>query len=509
MAAIDSLLRLVEAQKADGIVVASDRVPVLRRGGADVSLSMPKVNHDMVAMFLEDLVSPDQRAELERSGALKVEHSVGDQRFTADLQAQGGRYALRFTKAAGRPAPPAPPRPAPAPRPAEAAPAPAPPAPSQVAPTPGPIGPVVMATQVLHPLPPAGDLDLADIRDLLARAHQRGASDVLLSAGRRARVRSGGDLTESDVVADDGSIVALLAPALAPGARAAFERSGSADLALELSGLRFRVNLFAHHDGLAAAVRPIRELSPTLAQLGLPDDFTQLVAYPSGLVLFTGPTGSGKSSTLTALIEHINRTSARHVVTLEDPIEHLFTSRRALIHQREVGRDVATFADGLRSALRECPDVILLGEMRDPETIAAALTAAETGHLVLSTLHAAGAAMAIDRIIDVFPGEQQPQVRLQLASTLRAVVTQVLVPATRPPERHVAFERMVVTAAIASQIREGRMHLIANQIQTGRADGMVALEQTLAALVRARKVTLEAAQALAADPESVRRLAAL
>lgn len=499
MAAIDSLLRLVEAQKADGIVVASDRVPVLRRGGADVSLSMPKVSHDMVAMFLEDLVSPDQRAELERSGALKIEHSVGDQRFTADLQAQGGRFALRFTKAQGRQTPPAP-------RPAEPAPA-SPPPPAHVSPAPGPIAPVPIVTPVLHPLPPPADLDLAELRDLLTRAHQRGASDILLSAGRRARLRSGGELVESDVVADDGTIVALLAPALAPGARAAFERSGSADLALELQGLRFRVNLFAHHDGLAAAIRPIRELSPTLAQLGLPDDFTQLVAYPSGLVLFTGPTGSGKSSTLTALIEHINRTAARHVVTLEDPIEHLFTSRRALIHQREVGRDVATFADGLRSALRECPDVILLGEMRDPETIAAALTAAETGHLVLSTLHAAGAAMAIDRIVDVFPGEQQPQVRLQLASTLRAVVTQVLVPAARPPERHVAFERMVVTAAIASQIREGRMHLIANQIQTGRADGMIALEQTLAALVRARKVTLEAAQAVAADPETVRRLA--
>jgi twitching motility protein PilT len=318
-------------------------------------------------------------------------------------------------------------------------------------------------------------------------------------------VRAVGDLREVGAAASEAGILALFGAALGPDQRARLRASGSVDAALDLGGLRFRANLFRQQRGLSAALRPVRDKVATLAELGLPDDFAALVGYPSGLVLFTGPTGSGKSSTLAALVEHVNRTAARHVVTLEDPIENVFACKRSLIHQREVGRDVVSFAEGLRASLREAPDIILLGEMRDPETIAAALTAAETGHLVLSTLHAAGAAMAVDRIIDGFSGHQQPQVRLQLAGTLRAVVTQVLVPTTRAGERTVAYEKMLVTAAVAAQIREGRGHQIATAIQTGRNDGMVSLEQSLAALVRARRVSLEAAMAAAQDPDALRR----
>jgi twitching motility protein PilT len=502
MAAIDSLLKLVEAQKADGLVVASERVPSLKRGGADVPLSMPRVGHDMVVIFMEDLISPEQKKQLDGQKSLKVEHQLDGQKFTCELKADGGRYVLAFAKArpgaAGAAAPPR----AAAPEPVRAAPV---AAPQPVARTVA-AGPVEQVPEDMLPEPDEDALRNAEeLKSVLQRAHWEGAADVIFSAGLPTRVRAGGELREVGAAATEGGLVALFGKSLGREQRARLASHGSADAGFDLQGLRFRVNVFRQQRGLSAAVRPVREKTPTLQELGLPDDFTALVGYPSGLVLFTGPTGSGKSSSLAALVEHVNLKAAKHVVTIEDPIEHVFVPRRALIHQREVGRDVVSFAEGLRAALREAPDIILLGEMRDPETIAAALTAAETGHLVLSTMHAGSAATAVDRIIDGFPGHQQAQVRLQLASALRAVVTQVLVPTTRPPERTVAYEKMLVTSAVAAQIREGRGHQIATAIVTGRNDGMVSLEQTLAGLVRARRVGLEAAMAAAQDPEALRR----
>jgi len=279
-------------------------------------------------------------------------------------------------------------------------------------------------------------------------------------------------------------------------AHAELERTGSTDVALDLGdgAPRFRVNLFRQRAGLAAALRPIRREPPTLDELNLPADLHDLARYPSGLVVFTGRAGSGKSTTLAALIAELDRTRSKHIITLEDPIEYEYRSRRCLIHQREVGAQLDSFAAGLRAALRESPDIILVGEMRDRETIAAALTAAETGHLVLSTMHTASAAGAIDRIIDVFPEHQQQQVRLQLALALRAVVTQVLVPGITPPARFPAYEKMIVTSAVAAQIRDGKVHQIPTLIQTGRDAGMVPLDRTLAALVRTGKVTAAAAR---------------
>ncbi|MCY1011683.1 PilT/PilU family type 4a pilus ATPase [Nannocystis pusilla] len=516
MAAIDSLLKILDAQKADGLVLASERVPSLKRAGADVPLSMPKVSHEMVAMFFEDLVTPEQRQELDARKSVKVEHTFEGQRFSGEIKIDGGRYHLSLAKArvaagagAGRPVPqdshPVPDLP-----PVRA---PAPPPPVRPAPVRSAAAPVA-APQPVAPEPVVEDMSeepdeeaqraADELRGVLQRAHWEGAADVIFSAGLAPRVRTAGDLREIGTPASEAAIAALFSKVLGPEQRARLRSAGSVDTALDLGGLRFRANVFRQQRGLSAALRPVRDKAPTLSELGLPDDFTALVGYPAGLVLFTGPTGSGKSTTLAALVEHVNRSAAKHVVTLEDPIEHVFTSKKALIHQREVGRDVASFAEGLRASLREAPDIILLGEMRDPETISAALTAAETGHLVLSTLHAAGAAMAVDRIIDGFSGHQQAQVRLQLAGTLKAIVTQVLVPVSRN-ERAVAFEKMLVTAAVAAQIREGRGHQIATAIQTGRADGMVSLEQSLAALVRARKVSLEAAMGAAQDPEALRR----
>jgi twitching motility protein PilT len=516
MAAIDSLLKILDAQKADGLVLASERVPSLKRAGADVPLSMPKVSHEMVAMFFEDLVTPEQRQELDARKSVKVEHTFEGQRFSGELKIDGGRYHLSLAKArvtagaGGARAVPQDSHPVPDLPPVRA---PAPPPPVRPAPMRSAAAPVA-APQPVAPEPVVEDMSeepdeeaqraADELRGVLQRAHWEGAADVIFSAGLAPRVRTAGDLREIGTPASEAAIAALFARVLGPEQRARLRSAGSVDTALDLGGLRFRVNVFRQQRGLSAALRPVRDKAPTLSELGLPDDFTALVGYPAGLVLFTGPTGSGKSTTLAALVEHVNRSAAKHVVTLEDPIEHVFTSKKALIHQREVGRDVASFAEGLRASLREAPDIILLGEMRDPETISAALTAAETGHLVLSTLHAAGAAMAVDRIIDGFSGHQQAQVRLQLAGTLKAIVTQVLVPVSRN-ERAVAFEKMLVTAAVAAQIREGRGHQIATAIQTGRADGMVSLEQSLAALVRARKVSLEAAMGAAQDPEALRR----
>src|SRR5262249_53516261 len=233
----------------------------------------------------------------------------------------------------------------------------------------------------------------------------------------------------------------------------------------------------------------------SLAELGLPKDLESLTDLSDGLVLLVGPSGTGKSTTLAALLEHLNQTRSRHVVTIEDPVEFEYVSNRCLVHQREVGRDVESFAAGLRAALRESPDVILVGEMRDSETFAAALTAAETGHLVFSTLHSGSAPMAIDRIIDSFPPHQQAQVRGQLASVLRAIVTQLLLPGAEPGRLVPAIERMHLTHAIAHKIRDGRGHQIGDAIHTGRADGMVSLEASPADLVRRGQITPATASA--------------
>jgi twitching motility protein PilT len=223
------------------------------------------------------------------------------------------------------------------------------------------------------------------------------------------------------------------------------------------------------------------------------------------MVLMVGTTGAGKSTTLGAIVELVNRTRARHVITLEDPVEFVYQPRRCLIHQREVGTHVESFATGLRAALRECPDIILVGEMRDRETVAMALTAAETGHLVLSTLHSGSAPMAIDRIVDIFPEHQQAQVRLQVAGSLRAVVTQRLLEGVLPGIRYPALEILMVNYAVAALIREGKTHQLATQIQTGRDDGMVALDASLLDLVRAGRISREVAVANARDPVELQR----
>jgi twitching motility protein PilT len=349
------------------------------------------------------------------------------------------------------------------------------------------------------PAPPAGrddhavprsDDGLARLAALLAPviaiARDRGASDAIVSTGS-VRLRIDGQLDTLDLPVDDAALAACVA-ALGP----------NTDHSLEIAGARLRVHAFDHLNGAALAARLIRERVPSLGELGLPAELCAVVEQRDGLVLVCGPTGSGKSTTLASLIDLLDQRRAAHVITIEDPIEYRFAPRRGLVHQRELGIHVPSFAAGLRAALREAPDVILLGELRDRDTIAAALTAAETGHLVLATLHASSAAGAIDRMIDAFPETQQRQVRWQLAAVLRTVITQYLLP-RRDGGRIAAIELVPVTAAVANLMRKGDLQMLPSAIQTGRDAGMIPLERSLARLLDSGAVSPQVVKKIAAD----------
>ncbi|HNX64845.1 MAG TPA: type IV pilus twitching motility protein PilT [Oscillospiraceae bacterium] len=259
------------------------------------------------------------------------------------------------------------------------------------------------------------------------------------------------------------------------------------------SGFRHRVNVYHQRGDVAIAIRLLRNDIPTLADLELPKVVSEFVMRPRGLILVTGPTGSGKSTSLAAMINHVNENRSSHIITVEDPIEYVHEHKRCMINQREVGADVDSFAGSLRAALREDPDVILVGEMRDFETVSAAVTAAETGHLVLSTLHTTSAADTVNRIIDVFPAHQQQQIRTQLAATLVGIMTQTLVPLANGTGRIAATEILYATDAVAAMIRDNKVHMIPSAIQTGRALGMTSLDQSLAKLALEKRISIESA----------------
>ncbi len=272
------------------------------------------------------------------------------------------------------------------------------------------------------------------------------------------------------------------------------------------NGTRQRVNVFKQKGVRGIVLRMLNDVLPSFDTLGLPQIFKTIASQPRGLVLVTGPTGSGKTTTLAAMVDYINSTKRDHIITIEDPIEYLHTSKNCIVNQREVGVDVDSFSYALRSALREDPDVILVGEMRDLETISAAITAAETGHLVFGTLHTVGTAKTIDRLIDVFPPHQQQQIRTQLATVLRAVITQQLLPKKDDVGRLPAFEIMTVTDAISNLIRENKAFQINTIIQSNAKNGMVLLDSYLAALVKQGAISVEIAMDRAADRQTLEKL---
>ncbi len=329
------------------------------------------------------------------------------------------------------------------------------------------------------------------IDGLLEQTVARGASDLHLTVGTAPAVRVRGHLQPLDTESfDPDSIRTLLYRILTTEQQKRLELDRQLDLSYGVPGLaRFRINVFMQRQALAAVFRVIPDKLKSLEELGLPDSLRQLTKLPRGLVLVTGPTGSGKSTTLAAMIDEINTDRADHIITIEDPIEFLHKHKRCVINQREIGTDATSFGQALRAALRQDPDVILLGEMRDLETISTAMTAAETGHLVFGTLHTQSAPSTIDRMIDVFPAEQQEQIRTQIASSLQGVITQQLLPTLDGEGRVPALEILIPDDAIRNLIRSGKVEQIYSYMQTGSRGGMLTMEQSLADLVVKRIVT--------------------
>jgi twitching motility protein PilT len=334
------------------------------------------------------------------------------------------------------------------------------------------------------------------IDELLRRTKELEASDLHLTPGSEPVVRVRGRLERLDNYEklDPDTVRDLVYRILSTEQQKTLETKRSVDLAYSLPGVaRFRVNVFFQRASLGAALRMIPAEIKSLDELGLPAHVGELAHTPRGLVLVTGPTGSGKSTTLATLIDMINRTRQEHILTIEDPIEFLHWHRSCIVNQREIGSDATSFADGLRAALRQDPDVVLVGEMRDLETISTALTAAETGHLVFATLHTQSAPQTIDRIIDVFPSAQQDQVRMQLSGTLQAIVTQTLLPTADGRGRVAALEILLPDDAVRNLIRQGKIEQIYSVMQTGTARGMQTMEQALADLVLRKVITREVA----------------
>ena len=343
------------------------------------------------------------------------------------------------------------------------------------------------------------------VNELLEMAQEMNASDLHLTVGVPPKVRVFGELRDIDspkLMPDD---LHTLAYSILPQAQIhKFEENGELDFSYSIPRVgRYRANVYHQRGSLAVVIRLVGESIPTPDKLGIPDSVLELIHKRRGLVLVTGPTGSGKSTTLASLIDQINQQYAYNIITLEDPVEYLHPHRRSIVNQREVGMDTKTFGAALISAMREDPDVILVGEMRDLDTISTAITAAETGHLVFSTLHTIGAASTIDRIIDVFPPYQQGQIRSQLSLVLEGVISQQLIPTIGGRGRKAAFEVMLGTPAIRNLIREGKTHQIAGILQTSKKQGMQTMDDAIFELYVNRHIDREQAIGYAQDPQAL------
>ena len=350
------------------------------------------------------------------------------------------------------------------------------------------------------------------IEELLEQLVSQNGSDLHITSNLQPAGRIDGKLRRFDCPSlSPQDVENLLFPMLSNEQRRKLEQEWELDFSYGVEGLsRFRVNIYRDKGNYAAAFRTITDTVPSFESLGLPETVRRMAEKPRGLVLVTGPTGSGKSTTLAAMIDYINSTKAEHILTIEDPIEFVHKSKQSIIHQRELGMDTRSFANALKSALREAPDIILVGEMRDHETIALALTAAETGHLVFGTLHTSSASQTIDRIIDVFPEGQQQQIRVQLANSLVAVFSQTLVPKLQPDGtkkgRVMAQEIMIVTPAIANLIREAKAAQIYSTIQMNQGLGMQTLEMALSKLYKEKLISMEDAMSKTSRPDELKRL---
>lgn len=348
-----------------------------------------------------------------------------------------------------------------------------------------------------------------EINSILIKAVETKCSDIHITVGVPPMGRVDGQLNPIEgfldpLLVQDTKDLALSLTNEDQGKR--LELYGEVDFSYSIAGIaRFRVNIFKQRGSYSAVLRVLASKIPALDDLGLPQVFKELALKPRGLILVTGPTGSGKSTTLASMIDYINNNRRGHILTLEDPIEYLHKHNRCIVNQREIGDDSHTFSSALRASLREDPDVILVGEMRDLETISIAVSAAETGHLVLSTLHTVSAAQTVDRIIDMFPSNQQQQIKVQLSSVLQGVISQQLLRVMGSKGRIAALEILLFTDAIRNVIREGKTHQIPSMMQTAIAQGMLPMDYSLGKLVKEKKITLQDAMSHCSDAEMLKR----
>jgi twitching motility protein PilT len=503
LARLDPIFERLHRERGSELVFASGQPVVMRTSTGDVPVLRQQLTSQQIAGVFAELVPSEIRNGFPTTGITRFAY-----------EAPGGRVAVLFERKealvralvrpeAGDTEPASVPqgaaaeagavaaRPA-AGRPSGAARAPQP----SEGPEPPPEAPVAAVSA--PPLPPAPVEPRAAIDQLLALVVERRASDLHLTSDAPPAMRIDGDMVQLEEYGPlaRSRLKEMIFSVSPEKNRLQWEAERDTDFALEMPGVRFRVNVFEDRRGIGAAMRQVPTAIRTAEDLGLPKAVIDMCQHTKGLVLVTGPTGSGKSTTLAAMVDYVNRTRAQHIITIEDPVEFVHPSRRCLIHQREVGVHTASFKQALRAALREDPDVVLVGEMRDLETISIALETAETGHLVFGTLHTNTAPSTVDRIIDQFPADRQPQVRTMLSESLRGVVSQTLCK-RRGGGRVAALEILVVTSPVANLIREGKTFQIPSTMQTGRSFGMQMLNDALLELVKGKHVDADEAYAKA------------
>lgn len=511
LARLDPIFERLHRERGSELVFASGQPVVMRTASGDVPVLRQQLTSQQIAGVFAELVPGDIRNGFPSAGVTRFGYEAPAGRVAVLFERKEGlvRALVRPQASDGEPAPvsvapsPQPEAAAPPVRPAPRGSTPARAAEQPPEPEP-PAAPVAAAAPV--PLSPAPVEPRAALDQLLVTTVERRASDLHLTSDAPPALRIDGEMVQLE---DYGPVsrarLREMILSITPEKnRVQWEAERDTDFALEMPGVRFRVNVFEDRRGIGAVMRQIPSTIRSAEDLGLPKAVIELCHHSKGLVLVTGPTGSGKSTTLAAMVDYVNRTRAQHIITIEDPVEFVHPNRRCLVHQREVGVHTASFKQALRAALREDPDVVLVGEMRDLETISIALETAETGHLVFGTLHTNTAPSTVDRIIDQFPADRQAQIRTMLSESLRGVVSQTLCK-RRGGGRTAALEILIVTPPVANLIREGKTFQIPSTMQTGRSFGMQMLNDALLELVKSKQIDPEEAYAKAVAKSEFRQ----